>query len=254
MAGRGVDIKLGGNAEHLTQVELAKLGLRPGDPDYDERFADVLPDDRGARRGGPREGAGGRRPVHLRHRAPRVAADRQPAARPLRPPGRPGRVALLPLRPGRPRAHVRRRSHLPHPRPARPGQRGGRGGADRGQDALEADRERAAQGRGAELPHPQARARVRRRHEPAARDRLPVPRSRAGGPGHGRDRARADRRGHRAARRASTRPATTSRSGTSTGLWAQLDQVFQVDFGARGARPRGPRPRAADQRCSSRTR
>jgi preprotein translocase subunit SecA len=43
MAGRGVDIKLGGNAEHLTQLELAKLGLRPGDPDYDDRFADVLP-------------------------------------------------------------------------------------------------------------------------------------------------------------------------------------------------------------------
>jgi preprotein translocase subunit SecA len=43
MAGRGVDIKLGGNAEHLTQLELAKLGLRPGDPDYDERFADILP-------------------------------------------------------------------------------------------------------------------------------------------------------------------------------------------------------------------
>ena len=40
MAGRGVDIKLGGNAEHLTQLELAKLGLQPGDPDYDERFAD----------------------------------------------------------------------------------------------------------------------------------------------------------------------------------------------------------------------
>ena len=43
MAGRGVDIKLGGNAEHLTQLELAKLGLRPGDPDYDERYADILP-------------------------------------------------------------------------------------------------------------------------------------------------------------------------------------------------------------------
>ena len=43
MAGRGVDIKLGGNAEHLTQIELAKLGLRPGDPDYEERFKDVLP-------------------------------------------------------------------------------------------------------------------------------------------------------------------------------------------------------------------
>jgi preprotein translocase subunit SecA len=43
MAGRGVDIKLGGNAEHLTQLELAKLGLQPGDPDYDERFAQILP-------------------------------------------------------------------------------------------------------------------------------------------------------------------------------------------------------------------
>jgi preprotein translocase subunit SecA len=43
MAGRGVDIKLGGNAEHQTQLELAKLGLSPGDPDYDERFAQVLP-------------------------------------------------------------------------------------------------------------------------------------------------------------------------------------------------------------------
>jgi preprotein translocase subunit SecA len=43
MAGRGVDIKLGGNPEHLTQMELAKLGLQPGDPDYDERFQDVLP-------------------------------------------------------------------------------------------------------------------------------------------------------------------------------------------------------------------
>jgi preprotein translocase subunit SecA len=43
MAGRGVDIKLGGNPEHQTEMELAKLGLRPGDPDYDERFADILP-------------------------------------------------------------------------------------------------------------------------------------------------------------------------------------------------------------------
>ncbi|MGI8730402.1 MAG: preprotein translocase subunit SecA [Solirubrobacteraceae bacterium] len=43
MAGRGVDIKLGGSTEHLTETELAKLGLKPGDPDYDERYADVLP-------------------------------------------------------------------------------------------------------------------------------------------------------------------------------------------------------------------
>jgi len=43
MAGRGVDIKLGGNAEHLTQLEMAKLGLQPGMPDYDEHYAKVLP-------------------------------------------------------------------------------------------------------------------------------------------------------------------------------------------------------------------
>ncbi|HEY3019573.1 MAG TPA: preprotein translocase subunit SecA [Solirubrobacteraceae bacterium] len=51
MAGRGVDIKLGGNAEHLTQLELRNLGLQPGVPDYEERFNDILPrmDERVAR-------------------------------------------------------------------------------------------------------------------------------------------------------------------------------------------------------------
>jgi len=44
MAGRGVDIKLGGNPEHLTGLELAKLGLKPGMPDYDEHYAKVLPE------------------------------------------------------------------------------------------------------------------------------------------------------------------------------------------------------------------
>jgi preprotein translocase subunit SecA len=43
MAGRGVDIKLGGNAEHLTQLEMHKLGLKPGDEDYDETYAKALP-------------------------------------------------------------------------------------------------------------------------------------------------------------------------------------------------------------------
>ena len=42
MAGRGVDIKLGGNAEHLTNLELIKLGLQPGTPDYDEHYARVF--------------------------------------------------------------------------------------------------------------------------------------------------------------------------------------------------------------------
>ncbi len=44
MAGRGVDIKLGGNSEHLTQLELAKLGLGPGDPDYEQHYEKVLPE------------------------------------------------------------------------------------------------------------------------------------------------------------------------------------------------------------------
>ena len=43
MAGRGVDIKLGGNAEHQARLECAKLGLRPGDEAYDEHFVELLP-------------------------------------------------------------------------------------------------------------------------------------------------------------------------------------------------------------------
>jgi preprotein translocase subunit SecA len=43
MAGRGVDIKLGGNPEHLARLELAKLGLKAGDPDFEERLAEVQP-------------------------------------------------------------------------------------------------------------------------------------------------------------------------------------------------------------------
>jgi preprotein translocase subunit SecA len=44
MAGRGVDIKLGGNPEHLARLEVVKLGLQPDDPDYDEHFQKVLPE------------------------------------------------------------------------------------------------------------------------------------------------------------------------------------------------------------------
>jgi preprotein translocase subunit SecA len=43
MAGRGVDIKLGGNPEHLTRLELARHGVAPDAEDYDRRFAEVLP-------------------------------------------------------------------------------------------------------------------------------------------------------------------------------------------------------------------
>jgi preprotein translocase subunit SecA len=43
MAGRGVDIKLGGSPEHLARGQLANLGLRPGDEGYDEAFHERLP-------------------------------------------------------------------------------------------------------------------------------------------------------------------------------------------------------------------
>ena len=96
-----------------------------------------------------RRRARGRRALRARHRAPRVAAHRQPASRPLGPPGRSGRDALLPLRRGRSRAPLRRRpdqgDHGALQDPGRP--------AHGGEDPLPADRGRAEEGRGAELRH-----------------------------------------------------------------------------------------------------
>ena len=43
MAGRGVDIKLGGNAEHMTEQRLRELGLNPDSPDWDETWDEVYP-------------------------------------------------------------------------------------------------------------------------------------------------------------------------------------------------------------------
>jgi len=42
MAGRGVDIKLGGSPEHLARAQLAKLGLLPGEDGYDQAFQERL--------------------------------------------------------------------------------------------------------------------------------------------------------------------------------------------------------------------
>jgi preprotein translocase subunit SecA len=44
MAGRGVDIKLGGNAEHLAGRQLAKQDIDPEDPSYAQRLKDLLPE------------------------------------------------------------------------------------------------------------------------------------------------------------------------------------------------------------------
>ena len=92
MAGRGTDIVLGGNVENQIKIIDADEAI-PAEEKLGAR-------EEAARRvAGParrRQGAG--RPAHHRHRAPREPAHRQPAARPLRPPGRPGLVALLPER------------------------------------------------------------------------------------------------------------------------------------------------------------
>ena len=115
MAGRGVDIKLGGDPEHMAHKELKKQGLEPrrgglrGGAGGEDRRADA------AVQGGGRGSARARRPLHLRHRAPRIAPHRQPAPRPLRPPGRPGGDALLPLRRRRRDPPLLRRPHLQNP-------------------------------------------------------------------------------------------------------------------------------------------
>src|SRR5437588_834621 len=43
MAGRGVDIKLGGNPEHLTHQELLKLGAEPDSEEWEKLWDDVYP-------------------------------------------------------------------------------------------------------------------------------------------------------------------------------------------------------------------
>jgi preprotein translocase subunit SecA len=43
MAGRGVDIKLGGNPEHIARLELARRGVDPDAEDYERQFQQALP-------------------------------------------------------------------------------------------------------------------------------------------------------------------------------------------------------------------
>ena len=74
---------------------------------YDELLEQFSDECRGRGRQGPRA----RRPVRARHRAPREPPHRQPAPRPLRPPGRPRREPLLPVPRRRADAPVRHRRH-----------------------------------------------------------------------------------------------------------------------------------------------
>ena len=108
-----------------------------------------------------------RRALRPGHRTPRIAPDRQPAPRPVGPPGRPGRVAVLPLARGRPDADVRERpGRLDHGAPEVARRR-----ADQGEDGQPRRRERAEADRGAQLRAPEERPEVRRGDERPARGR-----------------------------------------------------------------------------------
>ena len=225
MAGRGTDILLGGNHEAMAkdalQEEKDKLAAeaakaKPAEGDGGRRRQPVSRLDAARlRRGealsgaarlvqGPMRGraagsALGRRLEDRRHRAPRVAPDRQPAPRSRRSPGRSGQLAVLSVTTGRPAADLRPRQD------DRPdgAARSRRGRADRIADGDALDRERAEEGRRPQLRSAQERPRVRRRDEPAAQDdlraapagaRRPLSSGADGRPDEGRHRSRA---GHR---------------------------------------------------------
>ncbi len=205
MAGRGTDILLGGNAEFMARQKCLADELAERLPKGEERFIDDdefvyfhhldafyrvrRPDwERWAAHFKAQCEAEHERVVGLgglhiigteRHEARRI--DNQLRGR-AGPPGRPGVVALLPLARGRPDADLRLRSHLgPDGAP-----RHGRGRADRARHGDARHRARPEAGRGPELLHPQAPARVRRRDEQAAREHLHAATRAARGAGAGR--------------------------------------------------------------------
>ena len=180
MAGRGTDILLGGNPELMAKAE---VGPSPTPPEP----ATATPADLEAHQAAWRTGRSGcerrvekyqGRPrasseevlalggLHIlgteRHESRRI--DNQLRGRAGRQ-GDPGVSQVLPVARRRPDAHLRVGAH--HRPDGAPGDGGGR--AHRAPLAQQGHRERAEEGRGPQLRHPQEPARVRRRDEPAAR-------------------------------------------------------------------------------------
>ncbi len=226
MAGRGTDVMLGGNAEFLAVAQMNNRGSEPRrHPGRVRGAVGCRLRGRQARRGDRGgEGHRGRRSLRARHRAPRVAPHRQPAARTLRPPGRPGREPLLPLAAGRPHAAFqlgsRRGAHGPQQRARRP--------RDRVEGGQPSHPIGTVAGRGPQRGDPQERAQVRRRAQPAARGdlRRPPPHPRGRRP-EGARRALPRRRHHRGRRRR-TPPRGTREDWDLPALWAELKTLYPI--------------------------
>ena len=254
MAGRGVDILLGGNPEGLAARTALAEGL---DPD-DRRGHGAL--DELARRsssaqcaGRGRRGARARRALRPRLRAPREPAHRQPAAWPLRPPGRPRREPLLPLARGRADAAVRhRRDELGD------GPSASRRRADRGADGDAGDREGAEHRRAEERRGPQGRPQVRRGDERAAQGDLRAPHAGHRRRGPARDDRRAARADDRPGDRADCCPSEFPEEWDLERLVAELAQYYPTQFTvadlAQADERRAARSRASSPRRSSTTR
>ena len=100
---RGIAHNVLNAKQHEREADDHRRGRREGRGHHRDQHGRPR-DGHQARRGDSR----GRRALRARHRAPRVEAHRQPAARPLGAPGRPRRVEVLPLLRGRPAQALRR--------------------------------------------------------------------------------------------------------------------------------------------------
>ena len=190
MAGRGVDIKLGGDPEHLAIHELKKQGITHGDEGYEEALAEKteeLKPQCQAEAEEVRELGGLFICGTERHESRRI--DNQLRGRSGRQ-GDPGESRFfLSAEDDVIRLFAGDRIYKILDRLGPVDDDGDRSAA-RGEDADENRRERAEEGRGAELPDPQTRARVRRRDERAAPRRLQIPPRDPRRPRHLRERPR----------------------------------------------------------------
>ncbi len=89
MAGRGVDIMLGGNPDGMAKTELKRRGVTPDDPSYQELERKLAEEFEPQIEPDKQTGDRRRRAVRRGYRAPRVAPHRQPAAGTIRASGRP---------------------------------------------------------------------------------------------------------------------------------------------------------------------